>query len=329
MPEQIEKLSESALLLPRTSLPEKDNGGIVGHAKKYILIASITIAATCGAIFLVAFKGNQNAFTLLGSKSSSAPHTDKPNFVFILSDDLAWASLGYVNTNLSYVTPEISAMAADGIKLTNYYAMESCNPSRAALLTGRYPVNMGMQYGVIDYDTEWGLRLEETLLPEILADSGYTSYMFGKWHLGHFNERYLPTARGFDYYTGYLDGQNEYFSKRDPSIMSDDAVKMRDFLTMDSSCYYGYDGPNLHNYSTHLYRDLAVETIMKHDQSKPMFMYLSFQAVHIPFSDEDGREVDTSYMNAEVYDKIMSTISVSGLVCLGLNYSCRLARLAL
>jgi arylsulfatase A-like enzyme len=133
-------------------------------------------------------------------KSSSS--STKPSFVFILADDLAWNSLDYDDFDLTFVSPELSALADDGIKMTNYYALEYCNPSRASLLTGRYPVNMGMQYGVVEYYSNWGLRLGETLLPEILKDEGYSTYAFGKWHLGHFNEKYLPTARGFDTWTG-------------------------------------------------------------------------------------------------------------------------------
>jgi hypothetical protein len=79
---------------------------------------------------------------------------------------------------------------------------------------------------------------------------------------------------------------------------------------MDRDCYYTYDGPNLHNYSTHLYKDLAIETINNHNQSKPMFMYLAFQAVHIPFVDHDGREIESSFMDSDTYDKILSDVVV-------------------
>jgi hypothetical protein len=79
---------------------------------------------------------------------------------------------------------------------------------------------------------------------------------------------------------------------------------------MDKDCYYSYDGPDLHNYSTHLYKDLAIETINNHNQSKPMFMYLAFQAVHIPFVDHDGREIESSFMDSDTYDKILSDVVV-------------------
>jgi hypothetical protein len=112
---------------------------------------------------------------------------------------------------------------------------------------------------------------------------------------------------------GYLDGQNEYYSKREPAVPGHS--HLRDFLTMDRDCYYSYDGPDLHNYSTHLYKDLAIETINNHNQSKPMFMYLAFQAVHIPFIDFDGREIESSFMDSDTYDKILSNV----VVCLNSN----------
>jgi hypothetical protein len=172
--------------------------------------AAIAIALFCGlgVMIIMPHKSSDieiidiaqlsiNEKSIVKSSSSSKPH-----IIFLLSDDLAWNSIGYQDYDLAFVTPELTALAADGITMTNYYAMEFCNPSRAALLTGRYPVNMGIQYGVVSADLPWGLRLEETLLPEVLKDEGYKTYMLGKWHLGHFNEKYLPTARGFETYTG-------------------------------------------------------------------------------------------------------------------------------
>jgi hypothetical protein len=81
---------------------------------------------------------------------------------------------------------------------------------------------------------------------------------------------------------------------------------------MDKNCYYSYDGPNLHNYSTHLYKDLAIETIYGHDQSNPMFMYLAFQAVHVPFQEHKsgGKTIADDFIDSTVYDKIMTDVSV-------------------
>jgi arylsulfatase A-like enzyme len=169
-------------------------------------MAALSVATVCGICFMIIAPRSKfsrpDAFSLFSSSSKQSSSSTKPNFVFILADDLGWNSIGYMGYDMSFVTPELDKLAASGIKLTNYYAMEYCNPSRAALLTGRYPLNMGMQYGTVEYDVPWGLRLEETLLPEVLKSEGYSTYMLGKWHLGHFNERYLPTARGFDTFTG-------------------------------------------------------------------------------------------------------------------------------
>jgi arylsulfatase A-like enzyme len=73
-----------------------------------------------------------------------------------------------------------------------------------------------MQYGSILAVKPWGLPLEETTIAEVLSDAGYQTHMLGKWHLGHHSAANLPTARGFDSFVGYLDGENYYFSKRDP-----------------------------------------------------------------------------------------------------------------
>lgn len=97
----------------------------------------------------------------------------KPNFVFILADDLGWNSIGYDNFDLEYVTPMLNKLAANGIKMTNYYAQEVCTPSRAAFLTGRYPIRLGMQFEEVGTAEGWGLDLSGVLLKGtcVLVDS--------------------------------------------------------------------------------------------------------------------------------------------------------------
>jgi hypothetical protein len=212
--------------------------------------------------------------------------TNMPNIVFVLADDLGWNAIGYQNFDLSFVSPNLNTLASDGLILANYYAQEVCTPSRASLLTGRYPLSVGMQYGVVDIYTPWGLDLQEETVAEVLSSAGYATHIVGKWHLGHHSPRYLPTARGFDTFVGYLDGDNYYYSKRNPQ-----AHTFHDFMTATRDCYSPYVDTNMHNYSTHLYRQLAVDIIEQHDQTKPLFLYLPFQAVHYPFQVRNSSEL--------------------------------------
>jgi hypothetical protein len=274
--------------------------------KIVIIIASVCLLSTS---FKVNFDSyvNTNRVKTPSKLSKFTENSLRPNIIFILADDLGWNSMGYEDYDLDFVTPYLTDFATNGLKLTSYYAQEVCTPSRAAFLTGRYPLSIGMQYGVVQTDTPWGLNLNETTIAEVLSDSGYATHMLGKWHLGHHSPRFLPTARGFDSFTGYVDGDNYYYSKRNPTKDT-----FFDFMSSDQNCYYSYDNPDMHNYSTHFYRDNAIEIIEQHDTSVPLFLYLAFQAVHDPFQDvTDLREVAPEFIPDDVYDEIMDTVVVS------------------
>lgn len=233
--------------------------------------------------------------------------SSKPNFIFILADDLGWNSIGYNDYDLAFTTPTLTSLAQMGVTMSNYYALEVCTPSRAALLTGRYPLSIGMQFGEVDPAVGWGLNLSETILPQILQnDGGYTTYMIGKWHLGHHSPRYLPTARGFDYFLGYMAGQSYHWSKREPNF-----VRFHDLLYGSKDCYAGYNGSDLHTYSTFFYADKAVDIISNHNYGdSPMFLYLSMQAVHDPFFDvrKYTSGIPVEYMDTTMYSAIMDTV---------------------
>lgn len=226
---------------------------------------------------------------------SEDTESTKPNIVFVLADDLAWNSMGYSGFDLIFATPFMTTLAERGIIMSNYYAQEMCTPGRSALMTGRYPLSTGGQFYDVSTRNRWGLNLSEVLLPEILSDNDYISYIVGKWNLGHRSPTYLPTARGFDYFLGYLGGQIYYWSKKVCRhllfsflvailVKVPDDEQFVDLLYSDTSCYSPYNGTDLHTYSTFLFRDKAVQIIEEHDFSSPMFLYLPFQAVHDPFA---------------------------------------------
>jgi arylsulfatase A-like enzyme len=243
-------------------------------------------------------------------------NSQSPNFIIILADDLGWNGMSYTSQysgeNVGFATPIISNMATKGLILDSFYGQEVCSPARAALLTGRYPLSVGMQYGMVAANTYWGLDLSETLLPEVLRENGYATHALGKWHLGYFNPRYLPTARGFDTFTGYQNGETYYWSKHNT-----DYPDHIDLIESDTECYAPYARSDIDTYSTYLYRDRAVEIIEAHDTSIPLFMYIAFQAVHDPYSDieDDSRYEDyleglpSSYLSTSTATQLTNKIA--------------------
>ena len=132
--------------------------------------------------------------------------TRPPNIVLIVADDLGFNELGYMNATRGLHTPNIDKLAAGGSVLRQYYAVPLCSPSRASLLTGVYNHRLGLQAHVIHWDTPWGVPLEYQFLPARLKPLGYRTGAFGKWHLGMHTTEYYPTSRGFDEYSGFLQG---------------------------------------------------------------------------------------------------------------------------
>ena len=232
--------------------------------------------------------------------------TSYPNFVLIVADDLGWNAIGYNDNELEFATPILTSLANKGIIMGNFYAQEVCSPSRASLLTGRYPLSSGMQYGMVAATAEWGLSLDEVLLSEVLQNEGYATHMLGKWHLGYFSPLFLPTARGFDDYLGYVNGENYYWSKRSP-----DYPQMIDLLESDTDCYRGYNDSDMHDYSTTFYTNKALSIIDDHPAEDPLFLYIAYQAVHDPFVDKGkfSNGMPDSMIDDDVLKTIHTTIN--------------------
>ncbi|MGE4489786.1 MAG: sulfatase [Kiritimatiellales bacterium] len=145
--------------------------------------------------------------------AASAQSVQKPNVIIILTDDLGYQDIGCFGAS-SIKTPNLDQMAEDGCRFTSFYAAASvCSPSRAGLLTGRYPERNGL-HGVYFPKDDQGYPLTEIMLSQVLKEQGYATACIGKWHLGHLPD-YLPTHRGFDRYFGipysndmWMDPQN-------------------------------------------------------------------------------------------------------------------------
>src|SRR5262245_24333303 len=205
------------------------------------------------------------AFLLLAGPAPGAEAAKKPHIVFLLADDLGWTDVGYHGSEIK--TPNIDKLAAAGVKLEQFYVLQVCSPTRAALMTGRYPIRYGLQSGVVRPWSKHGLPLEERTLAQALKEAGYRTAICGKWHLGHFRPEYLPTKRGFDHQYGHYNGAIDYFTHvRDGGL----------------DWHRGDKGLREEGYSTQLIGREAVRVITGHDKAKPLFLYLPFNAPHAP-----------------------------------------------
>ena len=119
---------------------------------------------------------------------------DRPNIVLIVADDLGWNDVGYHGSELA--TPNIDRLAATSVQIDRFYAKSSCTASRAALMTGVHPFRYGMATNVIQPWDRVGLPLNRTTIAEVLKQEGYSTAMVGKWHLGHWQQSFLPRVEG-------------------------------------------------------------------------------------------------------------------------------------
>jgi arylsulfatase A-like enzyme len=194
----------------------------------------------------------------------------KPNVIVLLADDLGYGELG-AQGNKEIPTPHTDSIAKNGVRFTDgYVAATYCSPSRAGLLTGRYPTRFGHEFNDMATESEnpvskFGLPLTETTMADRLKALGYATGMVGKWHLGYRPDN-RPTKRGFTEFYGTL-ANTPYFHPRlfVDSRLSDDVreVKDSDFYTTDA------------------YADRAVDFIER-NKTKPFFLYLPFNAQHGP-----------------------------------------------
>lgn len=190
-----------------------------------------------------------------------------PHILYIVADDLGWKDTGF-HGSADIKTPNLDKLAAEGARLERFYAQPMCTPTRAAIMTGRYPCRYGLQTIVIPSKGTYGLATDEVTLPQVLKEAGYRTAMIGKWHLGHADRKYWPRQRGFDYHYGAVLGEIDYFTHSAHDVLD----WQRDNQPVKEE-----------GYVTQLLGADAVKLINGHDATKPLFLYLAFTAPHAPY----------------------------------------------
>lgn len=212
---------------------------------------------------------------------------DKPNFIIIFTDDQGYNDLSCFGSK-KIKTPFIDSIARDGRKFKSFYvASPVCTPSRAALLTGCYPIRIGMQRHVIFPANNHGMHKDEVTIADLLKDNGYATACVGKWHLGH-RKPFLPTSQGFDSYYGipYSNDMNHPDNKGKPRISSDASwadqdKSVKNWKTPLMKNEEIIELPVNQRTITRRYTDEAIKFV-KENKEKPFFLYLPHSMPHIP-----------------------------------------------
>jgi len=213
-------------------------------------------------------KNNSIATALLCGLSIAASAIGaQPNIVIMLADDLGWGAVSYHQDWCE--TPNIDRLAKQGVELDRFYVAPMCTPTRAGLMTGRYPIRFGLAKAVITPYRDFGLPVEERMLPEALGEAGYAHRgIFGKWHLGHHQRKWHPLERGFTEFEGHYNGAIDYFE------LSRDG--QRDW-------HEGYEPSDKQGYATDLIADSSSAFIRKAAaDDAPYFCYIAWNAPHSP-----------------------------------------------
>jgi len=191
---------------------------------------------------------------------------DKPNVVIILTDDLGWGDVSYHGGYIP--TPNIDKLAEDGMELNRFYSNPVCSPTRASLLTGLHIFNHGVVRPFMNPAAEQtGMPPELKIMPQYFKEAGYQTALSGKWHLGSAKEEFWPSNRGFETSYGHMTGGIGYFDHT--------AAGRLDWHRNESTL-------REEGYSTVLIANEAINLIKNKDQSRPLFLYVAFNAPHTP-----------------------------------------------
>jgi len=262
--------------------------------------------------------GENQSVTWAQGPSASPSEVDDvdklPNIVLIVVDDLGFNDITYYGGGIgggSVPTPQIDSIAKQGIHFTNGYTGNgTCAPSRAALLTGRYPTRVGFEFTpaspqlmeLVSGDSfkeenaenyppssSLGLPGSELTLPEVLKEKGYHSLLLGKWHLGA-DEGMTPNDQGFDEFLGFLGGGAMFMEEDDPNVVN----SKQDFDPIDKYLWpnlkYGvrFNKGERFKPDSHVTDYLSREAVkaIEENRNRPFFMYLAYNAPHTPLQSE-------------------------------------------
>ena len=233
------------------------------------------------------------SFLLLGVVACSKKQNEvnqKPNVVIIFADDQGYADLGCYGAK-GFETPNLDNMAEEGMRFTNFYVASSvCSPSRAALLTGSYPVRVGVP-SVLYPLSPTGLDPSEITIAEILKEQGYATACVGKWHLGD-HPTMMPTNQGFDEYFG-IPYSNDMWPWRNDFRKESPRTELYPDLPLFLNNEIIEKNPN-QNHITKRYTEYAIQFIEK-NKDNPFFLYLPHTMPHIPLGVSERFAGKTEY----------------------------------
>lgn len=201
----------------------------------------------------------------------------RPNFVVFMTDDQGYGDLSCMG-NTDFRTPNIDAVAEQGARFTNWYSGSPvCSPSRASLLTGRYPGNAGVRAILAGHRKATGLTSQAPTIASAVKELGYQTAIVGKWHLG-LQEQSRPNQNGFDYFYGFMAGCIDYYSHIFYWSMADGKTDPTHDLWENDHEFYDNG-----KYFTEMVTDKAVEKIRQMNrEEEPFFLYVAYNAPHYP-----------------------------------------------
>ncbi|CAH3139988.1 unnamed protein product [Pocillopora meandrina] len=187
----------------------------------------------------------------------------------IVADDLGWDDVSFHGSR-QIPTPHMDKLANDGVILNSYYVSPICTPTRSSIMTGKHPVNLGVQHGTIFGSQPYGLPLGEVTTPQYLKALGYRTHGVGKWHLGFFEKEYTPTYRGFESFYGFWNGKEDFWDHTSLEDVWGTDLRNNMKPVKNESGHYG----------TELFTEVAERIIDTHNKSEPLYLYFAHQAVH-------------------------------------------------